>query len=212
MSYKKQFHDDPRQFMQDNIVTCPDNPANLPGNKIVKVTIEAHGAAVITNKPDGAVYVLTFADEPDSLDVYWCPYYNNDVGSAMLGTDADYVFTVSMNACSFGVGSYAAPGVVRVAHANSANSANSYGIGSQGDIVPAMTQQAKVQRAFLYGAKATSSIIAFDDYMICDGSFNLRMRSTTFGELSADRAVWKFYTLQYVNGMTMEHKGVVEQF
>ncbi len=211
MSYKRAFQQNPRAFMADNIVTAPDNPDYLPPNKIVKITIQKLDAVLISNKPDGAVYSIVFADTPHSLDVYWCPYYQDDTGSAMLGTDANYVFTVSMNACSFGVGSYAEPGKVRVAHANSTTSSASYGIKSVADIEPAMIQQKKIQRAFLANKGAAQNIIAYDDYMMDGGMFNQRFRSTTFGELSADRRAWAFYTLQYLNGGVMQHKGVQQK-
>lgn len=62
---------------------------------------------------------------------------------------ADYVFTVSMNACSFGIGSCVEPGKVRVAHANSAISSTSYGVKTVADIEPVMIQQRKFSEPFL---------------------------------------------------------------
>lgn len=211
MSYRKDFKIDPRAFMDENIVTSPDNPPHLPANKIVRITIEKHDFAVISNKPKGCVYSIVFKDTPHSISVYWCPYKTNDVGSAMLGNDANYVFTVSMNACSFGIGSYSAPGVVRVSHANAANAANSYGVSSIDDILPAMEQQRKIQQHQLYSEDSSSKVIAFDDYMKSDGDFDSKRRATTFGERNSTNQSWKFYTLKYLNGMSMVHNGVVEQ-
>jgi hypothetical protein len=212
MSYRKDFKKNPRAFMNDNIVASPDNPAHLPASKIVKITIEKNSFAVISNKPNGSVYSIIFKDTSDSISVYWCPYKPNGVGSAMLGNKADYVFTVSMNACSFGIGSYSAPWVVRVAHANAGNASNSYGVSSVDDIVPAIELQRKIQRHQLYSKDSTSKIIAYDNYMKkSDGGFDSKCRATTFGERHPKNGSWKFYTLEYVSGGTMVHNGVIEQ-
>ena len=52
------------------------------------------------------------------FNAYWCPYASDTVNRVTLAGAADYMFTPTMNGCSFGIGIAAPDGSVRVAHAN----------------------------------------------------------------------------------------------
>jgi hypothetical protein len=53
-----------------------------------------------------------------AFTAYWCPYNNNTLGYTILGTDADYMFTATMDGCTFGIGTISETGACIVGHAN----------------------------------------------------------------------------------------------
>ncbi|HJZ56224.1 MAG TPA: hypothetical protein VKE74_14755, partial [Gemmataceae bacterium] len=89
-------------------------------------TLTKVNGMTITNRPTGAVYTLSYRTVTEHLGVggddliaaYWCPYENGDCRGVMLGPSAPYMFTATMNGCSFGVGSATAGGQRMVYHVN----------------------------------------------------------------------------------------------
>jgi len=117
------------------------------------------------------------------------------------------MFTVTMDGCTFGVGSQAgADGAVRVAHANNTKLAAPGVLVGPGAGVAGRAAQARVQ-----GMMATSHVgpggllIEPDTYQGED----LGMKATTFGHHAAGGA-WSFRVLSYrVSGTTWTHGGVI---
>lgn len=74
---------------------------------------------------DMDVYYLKKGDKTgnsNALRVYICDYTKNEVESCRLGKDASFCFTITMNGCTFGIGSDSGDGTVMVTHANKASS------------------------------------------------------------------------------------------
>lgn len=59
-------------------------------------------------------------DGGDIFMGYWCPYEINKTRYVTLTGAADYMFTATMDGCSFGIGTPASDGTVMVSHSNSA--------------------------------------------------------------------------------------------
>ncbi len=68
-----------------------------------------------------AVYEVRQAGPNDRDGVfmgYWCPYENQKTRYTTLTRLADYMFTATMDGCSFGIGSVASDGTQIVSHSN----------------------------------------------------------------------------------------------
>src|SRR3954454_1999905 len=64
-------------------------------------------------------------DDPEvSFEAYWCLYEEDKTLGVVVGADAKYMFTETMNGCSLGVGSKNSEGERYVAHANCASLGN----------------------------------------------------------------------------------------
>jgi len=204
-------------FMRNNIVKCGvTNPEGrlISDRGTVKIRpIEAMGN--IGGKPMGKVYWFEFVNAADTsddlLEIYWAPYYGNDVAPpTILGNGSHFMFTAVMSGCSFGVGSSPGNGVVGVSHANAMNSGDKSNTGLEGDA--AMSQQKNVQQHMLYSEDVSQRIISYDAYMKVDGALDLGMQSTTFGVHELNQS-WSFYTLKYkyLGGGSYVHFGVERQ-
>jgi hypothetical protein len=104
----------------------PADPSNLGGTqtdaRIFEVTLRlqpnSHGSKLGVDIPVYALVRPQQGDAGHTFFAYWCPYAQNQTFSCMLGNGAKFMFTAIMDGCSFGVGTEASPGQVRVAHAN----------------------------------------------------------------------------------------------
>jgi hypothetical protein len=152
---------------------------------------------------DIPVYAVTRPQQGDPLGTsffaYWVPYAQNQTFSCMLGNGARFMFTATMDGCSFGIGSSPAAGVVRVAHANRGK------VGKDSESVMgevnAREMQALVQRDELRACLGNNArVIAPNDYR---QDFDLApvLSSTTFGLHQLGQA-WEFWTQRYYKDMT----------
>jgi hypothetical protein len=152
---------------------------------------------------DVPVYAVTRPQPGDpigsSLFAYWVPYAQNQTFSCNLGNGARFMFTATMDGCSFGIGSSPTPGVVRVAHANrgtyAADQARVIGVDHAREL------QALVQRDELRATLGNQArIIAPNDYRR-DVDLAPVLSSTTFG-FHALGAAWEFWTQRYFKDMS----------
>jgi hypothetical protein len=209
------FMRNPRTFMNANVVLqmVPNEPQPEEYTdllyKVITVVV-CEGKATIDNLPDGKVCWMRLARaEEAGLRVYWCPYVQNGTKEAMLANEALYVFTPTMNGCTFGVGSYVGNGIRRVAHVNAGRvGADAEATrGEAGARLLQSTEQARIARDKL---GLTASLINPGDYQP-DEVGGMGMQSTTFGQHDSG-GDWSFYTLKYRKiGSTVYHHGGVTQ-
>lgn len=109
------------KIMSNSIVTT----SNLKNAK-VRGQPELVAFKLVTSfkgqKPGGAavpVYALVNTDNQSSgFDAYICDYEQGSTKYAVLGNNADFMFTITMNGCTFGIGMPAPSGEVIVCHSN----------------------------------------------------------------------------------------------
>jgi hypothetical protein len=227
---RQSFAEQPYTFMTNNVVRINITPSSVQaadanahtgilirnGDQfLTRVTVRKQANTTVQGA-NGSVFVLELADTSIPKDekrrAYFVPYFVDTTCGATLGSGARYMFTPTMDGCSFGVGAQNGNSSVLVMHSNSATSAASYGPMNAG----ALNQQEKVQRillnsAFLANNDALTSSIAPSQYMTLNGGIPLgtdKVRSTTFGRLS--NGTWRFYTLRYrfLGGGVYSHEGV----
>jgi hypothetical protein len=206
------FQANPYRFMEKNLVVTGDNPkpneVQVNGSyRLVTVSVEIQEGAKVIKKgaeTDGKVFHLEFNAPTDPVTAYWCPYAENSDGDpVMLGNDANYMFTVTMNACSLGIGSQVG-GVVRVAHANRGDAG---GTGTPEEQLRAMDQ---AQLEGLRRNDVASYVLSPLQYVLdAKGKVDRKRKSTTFG-MHRTGAAWAFFTLKYMylGGGRYEHLGI----
>lgn len=212
----RDFMADPATFMDNNIIV-PHHAAigvDQASGRIHEMCLVLGGAQGKQAGRDLPVYILTKWSNAYPADqgffAYWCPYNQNETLSCNLGNGARYMFTATMDGCSFGIGSQVGGGC-RVAHANEGRHGGNL---NQAGLSEAASreQQRLTQRNSLW-AKLESSqidIIQPRDYMLdIDGAFALK--STTFGIHDLGRP-WSFYTQRYWrNGNKLFLREVTQQ-
>ena len=118
----------------------------------------------------------------DGFASYVCDYGRNEINYQVLGKEADFCFTITINGCTFGVGSPTEDGSVLVSHGNLAE--------LQGTSQDPEGDQAARQLAVghqLHGDGAT--YLTPDMYR--DGKANVTMFGMRVG------SAWKFYYQRY---------------
>ncbi len=215
MAYLDDFCDNTLAFLTRNIVYVIVSKETLG---LVDVTVEPRDpATTIANIPvgafggaaEGGVYKLRkkTANDARGLRVYFCGYEQNKTIPLMLGNDANWMFTVTMNGCTFGVGSQAgADGAVRVAHANNAKQMKpGISVGPDGGVT-GRAAQARVQAMYATSHVGPGGLlIEPDTYQGADQG----MEATTFGHHPTGGA-WSFKALTYrKGGTTWTHGGVI---
>ena len=201
------FSANPEGFMEKNIV-IQKVPDATPAGQLDVVIIVAKGYGVI-NRKGGLVCMM--AKKPssveESMNIYWCPYTQNQLKSVMLGNDALYAFTPTMDGCSAALGSHGGNGVQMMSHANSG------GIGgklekSLGIDVARQYQQAAQHIDLEKHLGTVTQIINPSDYR-ADGHGDHTMSSTTFAYHAMGKA-WSLHTQTYrkVGTKTFFHGGV----
>jgi hypothetical protein len=200
----REFAANPYRFMETNLVITPDNPPAaelLAPAPVVSISVVKFTGTVELDAPKrgdvaGGVYSLVFGDHEHAIRAYWCPYEENSKGrSIMLGNDANYMFTVTMNLCTFGiglgVGTNADGGFVRVAHANQGSAA------AGNTVEELIATQSQAQTRGLEGLGVADRLISPADYVNdAQGQFARRRKATTFGMHRIGKA-WAFFMLKY---------------
>jgi hypothetical protein len=123
---------------------------------------------------------------------YWCSYKKDELHYVTLGADADYLFTPTMDGCSFGIGHASNNGSVIVSHVNSAkldtkNSKDAMVLDQRGQL-----------ENFLKGRGGVAKLFEPGDYRSRRTGFfswETGLCSTTFGVRSSSG--WKFYSHRY---------------
>lgn len=123
---------------------------------------------------------------------YWCPYDQDRYGWTTLGSGAAYVFTATMDGCSFGIGHAASDGTVIVGHVNSTRLQ-----APTGDTTAMEQDQRRMLRMMLQsgpGGKKRPTIFEPDNYR-----YRKKVRevsATTFGV--RENGKWRFYAHRWV--------------
>ena len=179
---------DPEGFMRRNVVmqTIPsDTPAGVIGIRMFA------GAAKVEGDGDAKVCFTRLASKGQvpSLPAYWCPYEQDKMKSVMLGDDALFAFTPTMDGCSVGLGSATSTGAQMMSHVNAARIGREWE--SEG-IATARARQASSQNAQLrYKLGNDANILSPEDYRPKG-----KMSSTTFAVHPLGKP-WTLYTLTY---------------
>lgn len=132
-------------------------------------------------------------DTNDVVSIYWVPYKNNQVYHLQLAHVAPYVFTPTMDGCTFSVGGQDPVGAPLVAHANKQT--------DEGQIDPVGISD---QLDAVYGQGNRRGVMSKDRYTKSK-HFNVgsgHVRATTFG--ISDGTAWEFWTQLWED----DHKGV----
>ena len=157
-------------------------PASQHGVDIDRWFLAKHSPKFDPNKV-GAIF-----------DAYWCPYDQNKTFTCILGNDSRYMFTATMDGCSFGIGSQTGDGTCRVGHSNAgtfgANKEQTYGMDGARQF-----QRAEQQNLLKHQMGNNINVISPLNYM-ADYDGALVLKSTTFGYRNG--ANWEFYTQQYL--------------
>ncbi|WP_347986347.1 hypothetical protein [Methylomonas sp. AM2-LC] len=142
------------------------------------------------------------------FEAYWCPYSQNQTLTCVLNTESRYMFTATMDGCSFGIGSQTGDGACRVAHANES------GFGLKHENIFGMDgarqfQRSEQEQRLKHQLGNNIQVINPLNYM-ADFDGALELKSTTFGYRKA--MTWEFYTQKYwKNGGTFFLREVVKQ-
>jgi hypothetical protein len=202
----------PKVFCENNIVLTPNEIDHNGGLVWIGLDrldrIAQTGKLVQGRKGNDAVDVYQIVGRPDSTDAiraYWCPYNRNGTGSVIVGSQAQYMFTITVNGCSVGVGHQATNGTRLVMHVNDANS------GSKGPGIQAQSQRITLRSAGTFGTQIVEPSMYRDD----DGHGGLSGSATVFGVYEAGQ--WKIWALKWTcppsaAARIYEHKGLVPQF
>lgn len=198
----QEFLNDPIGFTQTNILLispgCDTNMPELYKDAVRNFRIVATGIRVAAG--NGQVYQLVPAGENANpvIAAYFCPYSENNAWFTMLGNNARFMFTATVDGCTFGIGSDGGNGAVRVGHANFST------IGQKWDRVgQGLERQNSAQRETLkwhlghwQGTKV--NLINPENYV--DYTDPSHQAATIFG-VRNHLSKWTFYTQKYVDGV-----------
>ncbi len=198
---------DPEGFMRENIVM---QRIGLSDPGLIAVVVYQDTRKKVGNKIGARVCVMAKAkpDQKPALPSYWCPYKDNDIKSAMLGDEALFAFTPTMDGCSVGLGSETDTGAQMLCHVN-AKKVGAEWSQKGADIVTGRARQSASQRAQLVAALGhDATFINPGDYRQ-DGHGEHTMSSTTYG-IHALGKPWTIYTQTYrqLSELTFIHGGV----
>lgn len=184
----QKFITDPVTFMQSNLLLV-DVPGrvNVRGVFYFRITLSTKHACKTATGKGIPVYEARLADytaqSDQTVQAYWLPYAPGNTYSLILGNEADFVFTPTMNGCTFAVSGSNAPRAMAT-HLNYQKHTDD---GSM------KIDQAKIDDRVdaIYGTTNTA-VIRKADYISDGGGQEL----TTFGWRSPATDNWKFYTQQ----------------
>ena len=124
----------------------------------------------------------------DVFWAYWCPYDQDRFGYTTLGNNADFMFTPTMDGCSFGIGQAGADGSVMVGHINSTR------FEKKGDTSDMERNQRVSLEIGLRSGRKKPVIFEPSDYRYRKKA--REVSATTFGIREGGR--WKFYAHRWV--------------
>ena len=194
-----EFCANPEGFMADNVVM---QWIQHDADEIIKVGVKCIEGATIDNKPKGRVCFFYIKDSTPRLPVYWCPYAQNSVKSAMLGNDALFALTVAVTGCSVGLGS-GGKGIQMMCHANSAEVGNDW---KSVSTEAAAARQAQSQDAQLrYKLGQDLALASPEAYRAAD-----RQTMVTFYAVHGLGLPWTLFGLNYkkIGASIYNHGGV----
>lgn len=129
---------------------------------------------------------------------YWCPYEINKTRYVTLTGTADYMFTATMDGCSFGIGTPASDGSITVSHSNSAQD------DTKTSHQPMIDAQKRKLRSLL---GKSSKIFDPSDYRT-RGFFNKKSDISAMTFAIRDGKKWKFYAHRF----RKEYPGVMVRY
>jgi hypothetical protein len=194
-----EFCRDPEGFMRDNIVM---QWIQHDRDEVISVGVKQIDDAVIDNKARGKVCYFYLKPSAPALSVYWCPYQQNKLKSAMLGNDALFALTVAVTGCSVGLGS-GSNGAQMMCHANSAEIGTDWK--PYGDAVSAARQAESQDAQLRYKLGQGATIASPVQYKATDTD-----TMVTFFGVHGLGMPWHLYGLSYrkVGGNRYFHGGV----
>jgi hypothetical protein len=190
----------PETFMANNVVM---QWIQHEKDEIIKVGVRYIEGATVQNKPNGKACFFYIKKEPPCLSVYWCPYAQNSLKSAMLGNDALFAMTPAVTGCSVGIG-MGANGNQMMCHVNSAQIGNDWKSVSDAE---ARARQAQSQDAQLrYKLGQGLSLASPTEYRAGDLT-----TMVTFYAVHGLNLPWKLHGLSYrkTGGTQYMHDGVI---
>jgi hypothetical protein len=91
--------------------------------EMLELTLDSYWKGVDSNDKPVPVYNLKQAVNPmNGFKSYICDYDANDIRYQVLHNEADFCFTITMNGCTFGIGSANEDGSIMVTHGNMGSS------------------------------------------------------------------------------------------
>jgi hypothetical protein len=109
-------------WLQNNLLLSGYLENVVAPNGLCRATITQRATAAGVGTNGGAIDVYDVRSngrvDNDSVLAYVCNYAAGNINSVQLSNLGDFVFTVTMNGCTFGVGPAAANGSRLVSHAN----------------------------------------------------------------------------------------------
>ncbi|HEY4252593.1 MAG TPA: hypothetical protein VGM87_15380 [Roseomonas sp.] len=183
-------------FTCDTFVGNVINQINHGGPVMMKATPADAGFYRCEDKKGNNIplYELTASNDPTTAFwAYWCPYDANRTAFTTLTGHAEWMFTATMDGCTFGVGRAAPDGTVVVGHANA----------NRHQTKKSISRMAQTQRAELQAELGMhASMLQPKNYRF-RGTFSKKrdVSSATFGV--RDGSTWKFYAHLYRKQVNM---------
>jgi hypothetical protein len=219
MAYLDDFCDNTLTFLRQNIVYVI---VAKETSGVIDVVVEPRANTTINGMPagvangcvSGGVYKLRTKKptDPRGLTAYFCPYENNQTKALMLKNAAQWMFTATMDGCTFGVGSQTpgAMGSVRVAHANTSSIASpdrNVQIATPGGVVSGGDAKNRMQALLATSHVGPGGLLIEPPSYMAD---NLENKATTFGYHQLG-GPWTFKALKYrMGGAIWTHAGIVD--
>jgi hypothetical protein len=230
MSIASDFRAGPVAFLQENpfLIEQVRDLANVKNASAVRLFALRQFDANLSNKLNGKVYLLVYEETPEKgttyqysemLRAFWCPYQNDNCLGVVLTQKADYMFTATMNGCSFGVGSRSQDNTRAVFQANNAKKSEGTDIQNQQAVVSGFAVMAQAQSDALKAKLgATANIIDVQTYgggvmgkklPMVGKVYALTNAGTLVGLRNSRAKDWEFYTLKHEKTRTTNylHKG-----
>jgi hypothetical protein len=175
-----------RQFFHEHILLTPVTTSALRGSFALEPLPDEKAQATFMGVPIRVCKLVPWMDTwqiggDPSLEAYFCPYFQYGTGSVTVGADFAYVFTTTMDGCSFGVGSANPAGERLLMHANQG--------GNQA------AQQAQLTAG--YGAAGYQAALEPDAYRRDWAGQGAYMATTIGYNPAAGHPQWEFYTQVY---------------
>ena len=194
---------DPRKmmFMPDSFAAAAVNTQD-GGGRFAMVAERADNSfyRAYHGKKQIQIYTLREARKGDAeaFMAYWCPYTNQQTRYTTLSGNADFMFTATMDGCSFGIGSRTPDGTCLVSHSNQ----NQF---ETPDSKDEMISKQKGALRGLLGSKA--KLFQPKDYRSV-GTFKKThgVSAATFGV--CENKKWKFYAHRFIKN----YNGVIVEF